>query len=91
MLFSLHEQGLAFVLPEAEALRFIPNLNCCKAHWAKKKGKKRGRPIGDLSNGDGTPLNSEYAKLEAEKYWGIISHPTILDFVLMILDLFDVR
>ena len=89
MLFSLHEQGLAFILPEAEALRFIPNLNCCKAHWAKKKGKKSGRPIGDLSNGDGTPLNSEYAKLEAEKYWGIISHPTISDFVLMILDLFE--
>ena len=63
MLFSLHEQGLAFILPEAEALRYIPNLNCCKAHWAKKKGKKSGRPIGDLSNGDGTPLNSEYAKI----------------------------
>ena len=59
MLFALHEQGLAFILPEAEVLENIPQLNCCKAHWAKKKGKKSGRPIGDLSNGDGTPLNSE--------------------------------
>ena len=32
MLFSLHEQGLAFILPKAEALKYIPNLNCCKAH-----------------------------------------------------------
>ena len=69
MLFSLHEQGLAFILPEAEAIEKIPELNLCKAHWARKKGKKSGRPIGDLSNGDGTPLNSEYAKLEAEKLW----------------------
>ena len=80
MLFTLHEQGLAFILPEAEAIEHIPKLNLCKAHWARKKGKKSGRPIGDLSHGDGTPLNSEYAKLEAEKRWGVINHPTISDF-----------
>lgn len=89
MLFALHEQGLAFILPEAEALENIPKLNCCKAHWAKKNGKKSGRPIGDLSNGDGTPLNSEYAKLEAERRWGVIHHPTIADFVLMIFHVFE--
>ena len=88
MLFALHEQGLAFILPEAEALENMPKVNCCKAHWAKKKGKRGGRPIGDLSNGDGTPLNSEYAKLEAKRRWGVIHHPTIADFVLMILNVF---
>lgn len=89
MLYTLHQQGLAFVLPEKEALQHIPNLNCCKAHWARKKGKKSGRPIGDLSNGDGTPLNSNYAKLEAEKRWGVIHHPTISEFILMIFDLYE--
>jgi hypothetical protein len=89
MLFSLHEQGLAFILPEAEAIEKIPELNLCKAHWVRKKGKKSGRPIGDLSNGDGTPLNSEYAKLEAEKLWGAINHPTISDFIIMIMDQFE--
>ena len=59
MLFALHEQGLAFILPEAEASENIQKLNCNKAHWAKKTGKKSGRPIGDLSNSDGTSLNSE--------------------------------
>jgi hypothetical protein len=38
MLFSLHKQGLAFILPKEETLRHIPNLNLCKAHWARKKG-----------------------------------------------------
>lgn len=89
MLFALHEQGLAFILPEAAALKHIPNLNCCKAHWARKKGKKSGRPIGDLSNGDGTPLNSDYAKNEAEVRWGKINHPTIEDFILMIFELLE--
>ena len=89
MLFALHEQGLAFILPEAVALENIPELNCCKAHWAKKKGKRSGRPIGDLSNGDGTPLNSEYAKLEAEKRWGVIHHPTTADFVLTIFNVYE--
>jgi hypothetical protein len=89
MLYTLHQQGLAFILPEKEALQHIPNLNCCKAHWARKKGKKSGRPIGDLSNGDGTPLNSEYAKLEAEKRWGVIHHPTISGFIIMIFDLYE--
>ena len=89
MLFTLHEQGLAFIIPEAEALQHIKNLNCCKAHWAKKKGKKSGRPIGDLSNGDGTPLNSEYAKSAAEERWGVIHHPTISDFIEMIFKFFD--
>ena len=89
MLFALHEQGLAFILPEAVALESIPELNCCKAHWAKKKGKKSGRPIGDLSNGDETPLNSEYAKLEAEKRWGVIHHLTIADFVLTVFNVYE--
>ena len=40
MLFDLHQQGLAFILPEAEAIDHIPNLNLCKAHWARKKARK---------------------------------------------------
>ena len=72
-------------------LKRRPQSNLCKAHWARKKGKKSGRPIGDLSNGDGTPLSSDYAKLEAEKLWGTINHPTIGDFIIMITDQFDME
>ena len=56
MLGDIVEQKLAFVLPFDSAKRYVPRMHLGKAHWTKKKGKPSGRPLGDLTFVDGTPL-----------------------------------
>ena len=70
MLGAVVEQRLAFLLPLDMALTYVPNLHLSKAHWTMKKGKASGRPLGDLSNVDGTPLNTEATAAAA--YHGIL-------------------
>ena len=41
--------GLGFLLPKDLAIETIPRLHLCTAHWAQKKGKKSGRPIGGMT------------------------------------------
>ena len=64
MLGDVVKQRLAFVLPKALAVSFIDNLHLGAAHWTVKKGKPSGRPIGDLTYVDGTPLNSNHTTSE---------------------------
>jgi hypothetical protein len=52
--------------------------------WTVKKGKPSGRPLGDSSDSDGTPLNTDAMSDAACDYYGIITHPTIDDIVRMI-------
>ena len=81
------EQRLAFILPLELAQAHIPNLHLCKAHWTTKKGKATfasGRPLGDLSNVDGTPLNTDATAEAATAYYGPITHPTIEDIAVMV-------
>ena len=85
MLGDVVQQRLAFLLPKEVAVRVIPNLHLSSAHWAVKKGKPSGRPIGDLSFVQGTPLNSPEATAMAAGYYGEIKHPTIDSIVEMIL------
>ena len=80
--------GLGFLLPKDLAIETIPRLHLCTAHWAQKKGKKSGRPIGDMTYVDGTALNAEEATKEAGEYYGPIRHPTIDDIAVMIMDFF---
>ena len=81
-------RGLGFLLPKELAIKTIPRLRLCTAHWTQKKGKKSGRPIGDMTYVDGTALNTDEATKEAENFYGPIRHPTIDDIVLMILSFF---
>ena len=64
---DLVNRRLAFLLPKTLAIDFIPNLHLCAAHWTPKKGKARGRPIGDLSHVSGTPLNTDEKQLRLWK------------------------
>jgi hypothetical protein len=77
------KQKLAFLIPLETAQKSVPNLHLRKAHWTVKKGKPSGRPLGDLSGSDGTPLNTD-ASDAASDYYGKIVHPTVDDIVRMI-------
>jgi hypothetical protein len=68
------------------AQRHILNLHICKAHWTHKKGKKCGRPLGDLSNVDGIAINNDDTAAAAVDYYGKIRHPTITDIACMIYE-----
>lgn len=86
MLGAIVAQELAFLLPLEMAQQHVPNLHLCKAHWTVKKGKACGRPLGDLSNVDGTKLNTDQTAEAATGYYGAIRHPTIDDIAVMIYD-----
>jgi hypothetical protein len=89
MLGAIVEQGLAFLLPKAMAVRHIPNLHLCAAHWTPKKGKQSGRPIGDLTYVTGVPLNSDMTTTAAAEFYGDIKHPTISEIVRMIMSFWE--
>ena len=84
MLGAVVEQKLVFLLPLSMAQEHVPNLHLCKAHWTTKKGKASGRPLGDLSNVDGTPINTDETAAAATAYYGQIRHPTIDGITTMI-------
>jgi hypothetical protein len=86
MLGAVVEQRLAFLLPLDMAQRYVPGLHLCKAHWTVKKGKPSGRPLGDLSRVDGTPINTDETADAASDYYGRIVRPTIEDIAVMIHD-----
>jgi hypothetical protein len=69
ILGAVVEQRLAFLLPLDIAHRYVPGLLLCKAHWTVKKRKPSGRPLGDLSRVDGTPINTDETADAASDYW----------------------
>ena len=85
MIASTVADKLGFLLPKALAIQTIPNLHLCTAHWTPKKGKKSGRPIGDLTFVEGIALNSDETTAASELYYGTIIHPTIEVIIRMIL------
>ena len=85
LMASLHEKGLIFIIPTAEAMT-IEGRHFSQSSWAFKKGKKQGRPIGDASNiADGCdPLNSDQVKEMVDAQYGKIEHPTLASLTDMI-------
>ena len=81
MLGDIVLQRLAFLLPYEDAKRYVPNLHLCKAHWTRKPS---GRPLGDLTYVDGTPVNTPAMSEAAAAHYGATLHPTIEDIAGMI-------
>ena len=53
----------------------------------QKKGNRLvAHPLGDLSNVDGTPINTDETKLAAAAFYGKINHPTIEHIAIMIYE-----
>jgi hypothetical protein len=65
-------------------------LHFSKAHWTPKKGKPSGRPLGDLTFVEGTPLNTPETAAAAAAHYGEIVHPTIDEIAIMITNYFEV-
>jgi hypothetical protein len=84
MMGAVVEQKLAFLLPLRTAQQYVPELHLRKAHWCTKKGQASGRPLGDLSNVVGTPLNTDETADAASRHYGKIFHPIIDDIANMI-------
>ena len=88
LLSEIHKQRLGWVLSR-ELLQGCDSVRMSLAKWAEKSEQIYGRNITDLSFGEGPILNSVWARDEAAAMYGEIHHPTIIDIVLMILDVWD--
>ena len=86
LMADLYDAGLIFIIPTEEAIK-IPGIHFSQTHWAFKRGKRFGRPIGDASAREegGCALNSAEVKLKGEEVWGKIYHPTVEQLAEMIL------
>lgn len=100
LLFDLYQKHLCIIIPTADALRikessrFGPTpcrpLQYSSVHWTTKRGKEKGRPLGDsAAKESGQPLNSDEVKTMVDDRWGRITHPTISRLVNMILRVAD--
>ncbi|KAJ1417340.1 hypothetical protein B484DRAFT_400865, partial [Ochromonadaceae sp. CCMP2298] len=74
------DKGLAIVL-DAERAQKIKGLSVHPSGWAPKAKKPLGR-----NTGDPVEMNTQFTKEGADRVWGKISHPSIEDFVHMVLD-----
>ena len=85
LMYDLYELGLVIIVP-TEVAKSIPGIHFSCSHWARKKGKKCGRPIGDASaREEGShPLNSWAVKQLVNERWGVIHHPTLIEIARMV-------
>lgn len=85
----LHEwwlEDLAMVV-RTSTLVAQPGVHFSPAHWTTKAGKREGRVLFDSSDDShGPSLNSDSAREKLRARYGEIAHPTLDDFVLMVLD-----
>ena len=75
------------VIVRTSTLLALSNVHFSPAHWTTKAGKREGRVLFDSSDDSkGPSLNSDGARDQLRAQYGDIHHPTLDDFVLMVLD-----
>lgn len=82
------DKKLAFILPKHLVVEHVSQFHLSKLSWTTKVGKTKGRPLLDCSAGV-HPINSLHTKLECDKQWGPINHPTISCLVKMIINFWN--
>ena len=80
------QKGLCFLMTTAEAMKYDPHIN--PSHWAPKVGTPEGRNCLNGSNGGkgNQALNSDSLREWARDLWGHIKHPTIEEYVRMVVE-----
>jgi len=88
LLFEFIEKGLAIVIDADHAARIPPNtLHLGNSMgWAVKANKASGRQTGDLLT-----LNFDEGKAWCSNQWGPVEFPSIVDFIVQILELKDIH
>ena len=78
LMYQLYEKGNIIIIP-TETAKLVNGVHFSSTHWALKKGKVSGRPIGNASASEegASPLNSERVKELVRDMWGDIEHPTV--------------
>ena len=74
MFMGIHDAGQAILLPYKVVIE-IEGLHLATASRADKENKDSGRPIMDMTNVKGTPVNSDFSKQSADEKWGEIQGP----------------
>jgi hypothetical protein len=88
MLSDLHDKGLGFNLSKTVLFQ-TDSVHLSQLKHTLKADTISGRTITDLTWGVPPILNGDYASEWATDMYGGITHPTIVDVVLMILDTID--
>ena len=80
------QKRLCFLMTTAEAMKYDPHIN--PSHWAPKAGTPEGRNCLNGSNGGkgNQALNSDSLREWARDLWGHIKHPTIEEYVRMVVE-----
>ena len=86
LMLDLFHSGLILIIPTELALQ-VEGIHFSSTHWALKRGKVWGRPIGDASctAGNGHSLNSSWVKDHIDSLWGTIQHPTVQRLTSMVI------
>ena len=84
---GFRQPKLCFIVRASTAQTLVPRFHCSPAQWAPKDGKEEGRNCNNCSYcKDGhNPLNGEWLRQDSKSRWNAIQHPTLEDFVLMIV------
>ena len=86
---GFHQKRLCFLMTTSEAMKWDPHIN--PSHWVPKAGTPQGRNCLNGSNGGkgNQALNSDELREWARDRWGHIKHPTIEEYVRMIVEFVD--
>jgi hypothetical protein len=88
MLGAVVEQKLPFLLPlktaQCDTSTTSRNCICARHTGARRRARRQGALLGDLSYVDGTPLNTDETADAAKRHYGKIVHSTIDDIANMI-------
>ena len=85
MLSEIHDQGLGIIL-DKPILFATQSSHLADFKWTDKRDKRKGRQLTDITFCAPPSLNGDWASAAAAEMYGSITHPTIVQIVIMILD-----